>query len=147
MQGKKLQKRDVPSDSKPVVFYPFRNPFYSQLVPHPCPPPTLAPSFSIFLCFSHSISHQHRRPLALARGGERSGHGKVQRVETKGSAALEILEQWTSNNGQLLEIQLTMKSVLFERTTFQRARFIEFSSVPLVKLITSELTDASRGCN
>lgn len=144
MEGKKLQKRDVPSDLKPVFSYPFQNPFYPRLYST-----LFHPNFSVsvLLRLSSSISCRHHRPLALARGGERSGHGKVQRVETKGSAALEILKQWRPNNGQLLEIQLTMKSAHFERTTFQRARFIEFSSVSLVKLITSELTDASRGCN
>jgi len=145
MEGKKLQKRDVPSDLKPVVSYPFQNPFYPRLYSalfHPN-----STSISVLSRLSPSISRRHHRPLALARGGERSGHGKVQRVETKGSAALEILEQWRPNNGQLLEIQLTMKSAHFERTTFQRVRFIEFSFVPLVKLITSELTDACRGCN
>lgn len=144
MEGKKLQKRDVPSDLKPAVSYPFRNPFYPAFVPSPrlLHPGRVSLSFSVRRWFSPSISRRHHRSLALARGGERSGHGKVQRVETKGSAALEILEQWRPNNGQLLEIQLTMKSALFERTTFQRARFIEFSSVPLVKLITSELTNA-----
>lgn len=142
MEGKKLQKRDVPSDLKPAVSYPFRNPFYPAFVPSPRLSTRPCLSSSVRHRFSPSISRRHHRPLALARGGERSGHGKVQRVETKGSAALEILEQWRPNNGQLLEIQLTMKSALFERTTFQRARFIEFSSVPLVKLITSELTNA-----
>lgn len=145
MRGKKLQKRDVPSDLKPVVFYPFRDPFYSHSLY-----PTLAhlqPRRTLFFYFSLILSLDLAPTSSSSRAGARSGHGKVQRVETKGSAALEILEQWTPNNGQLLEIQLTMKSVLFERTTFQRARFIEFSSVPLVKLITSELTDACRGCN
>ena len=142
MEGKKLQKRDVQSDLKPAVSYPFRNPFYPAFVPTPyLSTPAVSLSSSVRLRFSPLISRRHHRPLALARGGERSGHGKVQRVETKGSAALEILEQWRPNNGQLLEIQLTMKSALFERTTFQRARFIEFSSVSLVKLITLELTN------
>ena len=143
MEGKKLQKRDVPSDLKSAVSYPFRNPFYPAFVPTPY---LSTPAMSLLLCSSPILSldlssRRHHRSLALARGGERSGHGKVQRVETKGSAALEILEQWRPNNGQLLEIQLTMKSALFERTTFQRARFIEFSSVSLVKLITLELTN------
>lgn len=151
MEEKKLQERDVPSDLKLVVPLPFPGFSLSAFVLHPFPPPNQSVSLSLSLvhslAFSTAFSPQYSRPPVLVGGSEISGHGKVQRVETKGSTALEILEQWRPNNGQLLEIQLTMKSALFERTTFQPARFIESSSVPLVKLIISKLTDAFSGCN
>ena len=63
-------------------------------------------SYSRALSFSSLFSPLFLSSLsnACAWVGERSGQSKVQRVETKGSTAPEILKQWRLNNRLLLQI-------------------------------------------
>lgn len=88
---------------------------------------------------SSSRAGARRREIRPRKGTKGGDKGKRRPRDTRTMDA----EQWAAAGNSTDD----GKRPLLERTTFQRTRFIEFSSVPLVKLITSELTDASRGCN
>lgn len=130
MEGKKLQKRDVPSDSKPVVSYPFRNPFYSQFVPHPRPP--IPDSRTLFLYFSLILSLDlasasssssragaRRREIRPRKGTKGGDKGKRRPRDTRTMDA----EQWAAAGNSTDDEKRPLRTNYFPACAFHRILF------------------------
>jgi len=128
MEGKKLQKRDVPSDLKPAISYPFRNPFYPAFVPTPY---LSTPAMSLLLCSSPILSLDLSSASSFSRAGARRREIRP-RKGTKGgdkgkrrprdTRTMET-EQWAAAGNSTDDEKRPLRTNYFPTCAFHRILF------------------------